>query len=118
MTLTNNDQEIVAQVIAILNKEYKHQHSHARLANRFCINDRRLRKIFKQVKGHTINGFLTAVRIEKAKEFLRNTDDPIKKIAWNVGYYTRRNLEKKFKNFTGTTPLDWRNDNRKTGTAG
>jgi two-component system, response regulator YesN len=111
MTLTHNDLNIVAQVIAILNKEYMHRQSHSRLANRFYICDRKLRNIFKRVTGKTINDFLTTVRIEKAKELLCITDDPIKKIATEVGYDTR-NLEKQFKNFTEMTPLDWRNNNR------
>jgi two-component system, response regulator YesN len=113
MSLTHNDLHIVAQVIAILNKEYKLRHSHSGLANRFHISDRKLRNIYKRVTGKTINDYLTAVRLEKAKELLCNTDDPIKKIASSVGYRTR-NLEIKFKNLTGMTPLDWRNKNRET----
>jgi len=113
MSLTHNDLEIVAQVIAILNKEYKHHHSHARLANRFHISESKLRKIFKQVNNTTINDFLTAIRIENAKELLCNTDDPIKKIACMVGYDTR-NLEKKFKMLTDMTPLEWKNKHRQS----
>jgi transcriptional regulator GlxA family with amidase domain len=114
MSLTHNDLAIVAQISTILNKEYKYRHLQSRLADRFDISDRKLRKIFKQVTGKTINDFLTAVRIENAKELLRETDDPIKKIASSVGYHTRRGLEKQFKYLIGTTPLDWRNNNRKT----
>lgn len=110
MTLTHNDLTIVAQVIAILNKEYKQRQSHSRLASRFHISDRKLRNIFKLVTGKTINDFLTDVRIEKAKELLSTTDDPIKNVASSVGYYTR-NLERQFKFFTGMTPLEWRNQN-------
>jgi AraC-like DNA-binding protein len=111
MILTLNDLNIVTQVIAILNTEYKHRQSHSRLANRFHISESRLRKVFKLVTGKTINDFLTDARIEKSKEFLCNTDDLIKKIALNVGYDTR-NFEKQFKNITGMTPLEWRNSDR------
>lgn len=111
MSLTHNDLEIVAQVMAILNKEYKYNQTHARLANRFHICESKLRKIFKQANNTTINDFLTRVRIENAKELLCDTDDPIKKIACNVGYDTR-NLEKQFKTLTGLTPLEWKNKNR------
>ena len=113
MSLLLNDLEIIEQVMVILEKEYKHHQSHARLANRFHVSESKLRKIFKQVSGKTINDFLTEVRIEKAKEYLCNTDDTIKKIAYNVGYDTR-NLEKQFKNCTGMTPLEWRNNDRQS----
>jgi len=116
MSLTHNDLAIVAQVTAILNKEYKHHHSHARLANRFHISESKLRKIFKQVNNKTINNFLTEIRIDNAKELLCGTDDPIKKIASDVGY-DPRNLEKKFKYLTGMTPLEWKNKNRQRSIA-
>jgi YesN/AraC family two-component response regulator len=112
MSLTHNDLDIVAQVMAILNKEYKYNHSHARLANRFHICESKLRKIFKQANNKTINNYLIGVRIEHAKELLCDTDDPIKKIASSVGYYVPRNLEKQFKICTGMTPLDWKNKHR------
>ena len=113
MSLNHSDLEIVEQVKAILKKDYKHNHPHAILANRFHISESKLRKIFKLVTGKTINGFLTGVRIEKAKEFLCDTDEQIKKVAYHVGYDTR-NLEKQFKNITGMTPLEWRNRNRES----
>jgi transcriptional regulator GlxA family with amidase domain len=111
MSLTHNDLEIVAQVTAFLKKEYKHHNSHARLASRFHICERKLRRIFKQANNTTINDFLTGVRVKNAKELLCCTDDPIKKIAGAVGYDTR-NLEKKFKTLTGMTPLEWKNKHR------
>lgn len=112
MSLTRADLQIVAQVMDILNRDYKYNHTHTRLANRFHISETKLRKIFKQANNITINDFLTRVRIENAKELLCETDDPIKKIACQVGYDTR-NLEKKFKMLTGMTPLEWKNNHRK-----
>jgi AraC-like DNA-binding protein len=66
-----------------------------------------LRTIFKRVTGKTINDFQTMVRIEKAKKYLSSTDDPVKRIAYNVGLDIRT-LEKHFKKCTGMTPLAWR----------
>lgn len=116
MSLTQNDLEIVAQVMAILKKEYKYRHSHIRLANRFHISESKLRKIFKEANHTTINDFLTRVRIENAKELLCYTDEPIKRIACDVGY-DPRNLEKKFKTLTGMTPLEWKNKHRQSNLA-
>lgn len=112
MSLNRNDVEIVEQVKAILKKDYKYDNPHVKLANRFYISERKLRTIFKQETGKTINDFLTDVRIGKAKELLCDTDEPIKKVAYHVGYDTR-NFEKQFKKLTGMTPLEWRNKNRR-----
>ena len=113
MSLTLNDQKIVSQVMLTLKKDCKYHQSHARLADPFLISESKLRKIFKEATGKTINDFLTEMRIEKAKEYLSNTDDTIRLIASNVGYDTR-NLGKQFKKITGMTPLQWRNNSRRT----
>lgn len=111
MIISHKDLNTIAEIAATLKKEYQHHHSHAELADRFCIGERKLRSIFKEATGKTITNFLTEARIEKAKEFLLNTDDPIRKIAIDVGYEVR-NLQKKFKLLTGMTPLEWKNNNR------
>jgi len=113
MSLTLNDQNIVAQVMLILQKDCKYHQSHTTLANRFLISESKLRKIFKEDTGKTINEYLTEMRIEKAKDYLCNTDDPIRMIASNVGYDTRH-FGKQFKYSTGLTPLHWRTRNRRT----
>ena len=90
-----------------LKKEYKQYHTHVSLAKDYFINERKLRRIFKLVTGNTINDFLTQVRMKKAREYLSNTDDTIKKIAGNVGLDIRT-LENHFKRSTGKTPLEWK----------
>ena len=110
MSPNKNDVVLVKQVTAFLEKEYNQYHTHASLANEFYIPERKLRHIFKLVTGKTINDFLTEVRIEKAKAYLSETGDTVKKIAQHVGLDIR-SLEKHFKKITGMTPLDWRQQN-------
>lgn len=107
MRLHHTDLSIVMQVTSLLQKEYQQTHTHSSLANDFYINERKLRTIFKIVTGKTINDFLTGVRIDKARHYLIHTDDPVKRIAYNVGLDIRT-LEKHFKKCTGMTPLEWR----------
>lgn len=96
MSLNQDDLKIVMQVIVFLENKYMQYHTHSSLANDFFINERKLRTLFKIVTNQTINDFLTQVRISKAREYLSNTDDAIKKIARNVGLDIR-SLEKHFK---------------------
>ena len=109
MSLHHNDLKIVTQVIAKLKNGYREGYTHSCLAGEFCTNERKLRAIFKMVTGKTINDFLTEIRIEKVKEYLASTDDPVKMIARNVGLEIRT-LEKHFKRSTGKTPLAWRRE--------
>jgi two-component system response regulator YesN len=48
-----------------------------------------------------------SIRIERAKELLADTDEPVKAIAYKVGYNIK-SLEKQFKKLTGMSPLEWR----------
>jgi len=114
MSLIQEDLRIVTQVVSRLKKEYKQSYTHESLANDYFINERKLRKIFKQITGKTINEYLTDVRIEKTKEYLSNTDDAIKMIALKVGLDIRT-LERHFKRSTGKTPLEWRMRSKNAG---
>jgi len=63
---------------------------------------------FRQMTGHSILEEITAARIERAKELLRNVDNPIGEIAGLCGYRTFNAFRNAFKSQTGLTPRDWR----------
>ena len=81
MKLSNIDLQKIAQVKVILEKEYKSATTQAELARRVNTNESKLRKGFKLVNNVTINEYLIGVRIEKAKEMLETTDEPVKVVA-------------------------------------
>ena len=107
MKLSNNDLHKIAQVKVILEKEYKCAATQAELARRVNTNESKLRKGFKLVNNKTIYEYLVGVRIEKAKEMLETTDEPVKVVAVKVGYDVS-NLVKQFKKTTGMAPMEWR----------
>jgi AraC-like DNA-binding protein len=110
MNLSNDDLHKIAQVRAILETEYKNPNTHSHLARRVSTNESKLRKGFKLVNNKTIYEYLIWVRIEKAKEMLQTTDEPVKAIAIKVGYDVS-NLVKQFKKTTGMAPTHWRKIN-------
>src|SRR5262245_23417095 len=110
MKLSTSDLFKIAQVRSILENEYKAPNTHCHLARRVNTNESKLRKGFKYVNNKTINEYLIWVRIEKAKEMLQTTDEPVKAIAMKVGYDVS-NLVKQFKKITGLSPLQWRKIN-------
>src|SRR5687767_7925615 len=103
MKLSNDDLHKISQVKAILENEYRCSNTHALLAKRVNTNESKLRKSFKFVIKKTIYEYHTGVRIEKAKELLETTDEPVKAIAIKVGYDVS-NLVKQFKKLTGMAP--------------
>lgn len=110
MKLSSSDYETLEMVKDLLQNEYKYHYTQAQLARRFHINESKLRKGFVLVYKKPINEFLICIRIERAKELLTCHGEPIKIIAYKVGYNVK-SLEKQFKKLTGMSPLDWRKKN-------
>ncbi len=64
--------------------------------------------LFKKEAGESIWDYLTRYRIEKAKEFLCNTEMKNYEIAYEIGYENPSYFTKTFKRLTGVTPQEYR----------
>ena len=60
--------------------------------------------VFKEETGITINRYIREVRMEKAKEFLENSNMKITQIARKVGFSNSSYFCRSFREFFGTTP--------------
>ncbi len=67
---------------------------------------------FKASVGEAPYQYLVHLRIEEAKRLLGETELPIAEIALAVGYGGQARLTSAFKRLTGTTPAQFRRDNR------
>ena len=63
---------------------------------------------FKQSTGITPSEYLSKIRLERAKEFLANTDMPIKDLAPRCGFESEYYFSNVFKKYTGMTPTAFR----------
>jgi two-component system response regulator YesN len=52
--------------------------------------------------------FLTNIRIEKAKDLLEYTEEPVSRVAAHVGFPDGGSFCKRFKQCTGFSPLKYR----------
>lgn len=55
------------------------------------------------------NGYINSLRIMKACELLKTTDDTVSEIAYAVGYNSIRTFNRAFVNEKGITPREYRN---------
>ena len=65
-------------------------------------------KRFKELVGQPMFGYLTMLRIQRAKELLQETKLPLYEVASRVGYESDLAFTKTFKKHTGTTPVRYR----------
>lgn len=79
-----------------------------------------LRRIFEQQTGVSFAGYVDRVRVDKGRELLEETDDPVEKIASACGYTTPAQFIRAFTSRIGVTPTEYRQDRREspgTGTS-
>lgn len=63
---------------------------------------------FKQETGKTLKEYINEVKLEEAKFMLRSTEKPIIDIAMELGYSSQAYFATLFKNYTGSTPMNFR----------
>ena len=71
-----------------------------------------LYKLFKKQIGISIKEYLMNLRIEKAKDLLVNSNQPIYMIANLVGYSNNLSFNKTFKSKLGMSPKLYRKSNK------
>ena len=78
------------------------------IANRAFLSPTYLCSFFKKTTGKTLNEFITEVRIEKAKELLKDGRLKLYDVASRIGFVDTNYFSTLFKKFTGITPSEYR----------
>lgn len=78
------------------------------IARELYFNSTYLSFIFKQETGKTINDYITQIRIEKAKQLLRDPKIKVDDVCYRVGYQEPSYFSKLFKKHTGLSPRQYR----------
>ena len=79
------------------------------VAKEVSMSNSRFSTVFSQQSGQTFTEYLMYLRINKAKELLRTTDEKASQIASEVGYNDSHYFSYIFKKNVGITPTDYRN---------
>ena len=64
--------------------------------------------LFAKQTGESPYGYLTKIRIEKAKEYLKNDAYSVEEIAYSVGFCSLQRFSEMFKKYTGLSPSHYR----------
>ncbi len=81
------------------------------LAEHIGLSYNYLSKVFKEFFGTNFVSYVTAIRLEKAKELLKTTNLPIERIAQDVGFGRSNSFIKIFKKYYNVTPGQFRSRN-------
>jgi AraC family transcriptional regulator len=81
---------------------------------RLCgMSERTFLRLFKRTTGETVAAFVRRIRIDEARALLSTTDLALKEIAYRLGFASHSSFAAAFHREVGSTPFDYRRDNRK-----
>lgn len=80
------------------------------LADKFHVSDAYMSYLIKKETNQTFSDYLWGLRLTKAKERLFTTDQSVDEISLAVGYANPSSFRRKFKQETGRTPSQFRNE--------
>ena len=98
--------------------QYIHEHYNENLpvnelASRFDMSPNYFSFVFKKEMNQSAVNYITQFRVQKAREYLENSDWSVVEIARKVGYEDNQYFFRVFKKYTGQTPLQYRQAHRK-----
>lgn len=102
---------VVEKAAEILQQQYQMDISLDYCADLLKISPFILSKMFKEVMGINFIDYLTAIRLDKARELLRDTDLKISEVAERVSYQ-HSYFNRLFKKQEGVTPSQYRDMSR------
>jgi len=106
----DNDAQL-DQINAILSRitdNLSEQLSAATLAGELGMNESRFSRFFRRATGNTFTDFVNHVRINRACQFLMESDRQITQIAYDVGFNNIANFNRRFLDIKGMTPREFR----------
>ena len=80
----------------------------AHIAKRFSLSESALKKMFSTDVGCGVTDFFNNMKIEKAKQFIRENDKNFTQISEEIGFNSIHYFSRLFKKKTGMTPTEYR----------
>ncbi len=106
--ITVDFDETIEKIGAFLNDNLTTNYSISELCSMFCVSKNYLYSGFLRIFGTTVNEYVISQRIERAKERLLQTTDPVYQVGQSVGIDNYTYFCKLFKKRTGVTPKTYR----------
>lgn len=103
------DLRINKAITLMLKNEY-FSYSIRKIAAECNLSTSHFRQLFKKQIGYSPKEYQTQIRIKKAMSLLLTNNDKMINIAYTCGFESLTSFNRQFKNQTGTTPLQWKEE--------
>jgi AraC-like DNA-binding protein len=102
-----SEQPSMERSITYLENHFGEKITREQLAAMAGISQSHYSILFRQLTGFTPNGYLSRLRVHRAKELLMSGSGTLREIAQKVGYKDEFYLSRRFKQQTGVSPSDY-----------
>jgi two-component system response regulator YesN len=99
---------VLDNAITFIKEKFHEELSLEDVAEHVHLNSYYFSKVFKQQTGETFIDYVTRLRIERAKECIRDGQFSLKEVCYLVGYKDPNYFSRVFKKVTGVTPTEYR----------
>ncbi len=101
-------QETVRQAAAYIQEHYFEPLTLSGLSEQFHVEHSYFSKMFKKETGETLMMYIAGLRIQKAKQYIKENAGTLTEIAFMVGYDDYTYFNKVFRKLTGISPRDYK----------
>ena len=110
---TGGNKKNLADVIHIINENLSKEDLCVQdLSDELAVSRSKLYRKIKELTGKSANEMIRKMRLEKSKELLEITDMTIGEICFKVGFSSPSYYTKRFKEYTGLIPKEYRLNNK------
>ncbi len=107
-SLTKSELKIVKKVSDIIRKEPSQQYTLDKISLDHGLSQAKLQEGFKFLYTRTVTEFIRHVRIELARDLMKNSDLNISQIVYTIGFTSRSYFSKIFKEKYGISPNEFK----------
>ncbi len=105
--------QFIPGILEHIEENYYRKITLQELARHCSYNPSYFSRIFKDCTGKTISQYITETRMNKAVGILLETNLSIEDIGYSIGYKDKKQFYSVFKEYTGSTPNQFRLKNKK-----
>ena len=105
---SRSSSELVQRIMQYLEENYAQNITLSSLEDAFFFNASYISRVFKQKTGKNYSDYLLSIRLEHAKELLRNSNHSIAYISDTTGFGNSKYFSKIFKEKVGMQPVQYR----------
>lgn len=98
----------IAAALEYINKNYASAIKAADLADACSMSETHFRRVFEEYVNMSPMDYLNLVRIQRACEMMKKTDDSMDIVAVKCGFATTSTFNRNFKKFLDTSPYQWK----------